>query len=143
MVLLRLPRSYKNQFLHLTHPKSSVHRIVLSHAKQFVLLFRLVLNTYTAHTSVITQRCCQVFKSLWASCNEVGIIYPPVVGIWLTELPNSAHPLTTSLSHHRGIKYRSSYFGLIDILKRFMSGNILLWPSVIVLEETLSCVMSN
>ena len=70
----------------------------------------------------------------------MGIISP-----WLdlVNFPNSAHPLTTSLSHPRGMKYRSSYFGLIDILKRFMSVNILLWPFVIELEETLSCVMSN
>ena len=131
MVLFSLLRSYKNQLLIFTSdPPLEQCAQDCSQSRKTICSsnFRLVLNTYI-HTSVITQRCRQVFKSWWATCDEVGLI-SPLFAIWSTELPNSAHPLTTSLSHPGGINYRSSYFCLIYILKRFMSGNILLWPFV-------------
>ena len=57
----------------------------------------------------------KVFKSGGASSNVVGIICPPLVGIGLTELPNSrgakaspALPLTTAL-HMTRLKLHRLY----------------------------------
>ena len=65
-----------------------------------------VIGLQTPYYSVsnMNQRCRWVFKSGWSSSNTVGIIGPLLVGIGLSETPNSrwakahpAHPLTASL----------------------------------------------